>query len=53
MPDKIVSLWKVLGEVSETVFLDPPNTQYDKASKNLPASQPQARCRGGLKVTGH
>ena len=28
MPDKIVPLWKVVGEVSETVFLDPPNTQY-------------------------
>ena len=34
MPDKIVSLWKVVGEVSETAFLDPPNTQYDK---NIPA----------------
>ena len=28
MPDKIVSLRKVVGEVSETTFLDPPNTQY-------------------------
>ena len=28
MPDKIVPLWKVVGEVSETAFLDPPNTQY-------------------------
>ena len=28
MPDKIVPLWKVVGEVSETTFLDPPNTQY-------------------------
>ena len=37
MPDKIVSLWKVVGEVSETAFLDPPNTQYLLQSIIIPA----------------
>ena len=33
MPDKVVTLWKVLGEVSETVDLDPPNTSKTRRAK--------------------
>ena len=45
MPDKIVPLWKVVGEVSETTFLDHPNTQYEYRAQEDHGAQRRPRLR--------
>ena len=42
MPDKIVPLWKVVGEVSETAGLDHPDTQYHVLPYSYHSSMPYA-----------